>query len=1001
LLTCDVDDTLISSGRQVPSVVDYVNGFGGEVVILTARHTRRRAETIRQLRGVSYDRLIMRSGEESEVAYKRIEMERLLRSGKVTLAIDNRDAVRSAFRDLGVRAVSPDTLATLREGCMIEAKGEEKSTPAKPGERIHGSEQNARGSARSGRGVAFTPQVTKALSTKVQQHNDKADHHTTLSALKAVYRRGAGAFSTSHRPGMTRNQWAMGRVNAFLYLLDHGRPRDANYVTDNDLLPASHPRATHREADGLDGLRERFDSSDNKVDDTCASIHQSPEVSAMTDPSDYQSKSAPIEVSEASDGRPLLTQLPELLANIVTMYHLAHGAHWNVKGQDFTQYHALFAEIYGDVFESVDETAELMLKLGYDTPFRITDFMMLRTLQDPSTPMDTPQDLATMVLNANEVVLASCMSAFDQANAENQQGIANFLAERIDMHQKWGWQLRASLGIQGNRMAEADAAVMKTDRGMRFPAEAYAYVPDSSMPSTWKVRMWETPGKGVTVASAARAAMALSASGFRGNQVQLPEGEMSGVRRKVASAWRSVHPEGADMPAHLKEAVEELGEAVGATLSPSMRKRHATIVRTLPNGQKVYKFPIPDKAHARAALAYVHRSDLTASERAKVINKAYKVLGTPVPDQMKESDALTDLTSNVSETEFSEAMSPGTNVKLDKNEMVVTIIQPGANRSGSRFYPRDAIAEAINQGMFDGRKMFVNHASTSEMRDRPERSLTDWVSTIKETWVDPQTGAAHARIKIVQNWFGDFLKQLQENDALEDVGLSIFAQGKVQRKKVDGRLTDVVERFTRALSVDWVTEPGAGGRVNAIWESYQPARAKEQEINVLNTMTATDAVATLREQRPDIIEILEADGRVEELSTRVAELEAEIAERDSKLVEAAEQAAKAEQDALVTEAVAASELPTAAAERVRKAIVEPILAEDHTLDREAAEAKVAELIEAEKAYAEQILSEARPAPAGRGISGLGDREEPTVATATDKVASDIARRMGIKDAPAA
>jgi hypothetical protein len=36
------------------------------------------------------------------------------------------------------------------------------------------------------------------------------------------------------------------------------------------------------------------------------------------------------------------------------------------------------------------------------------------------------------------------MTAFDLAIKENQQGIANFLAERQDMHMKWKWQLTAS-----------------------------------------------------------------------------------------------------------------------------------------------------------------------------------------------------------------------------------------------------------------------------------------------------------------------------------------------------------------------------------------------------------------------------------------------------------------------------------------------------------------------------------------------------------------------------
>jgi len=122
-----------------------------------------------------------------------------------------------------------------------------RKTPAKPSERRRGSRKNPRGSAESGSSVAFSEAVTTSLKTKMENHNKKVDagsKRATLAALKAVYRRGAGAFSTSHRPGMTRGQWAMARVNAYLYLLRNGRPSNPNYTTDNDLLPKGHPKSS-------------------------------------------------------------------------------------------------------------------------------------------------------------------------------------------------------------------------------------------------------------------------------------------------------------------------------------------------------------------------------------------------------------------------------------------------------------------------------------------------------------------------------------------------------------------------------------------------------------------------------------------------------------------------------------------------------------------------------------------------------------------------------------
>jgi hypothetical protein len=121
------------------------------------------------------------------------------------------------------------------------------STPAPPKDRRTGSSKNPSGSAESGASVTFSEAIITSLNNKIKEHNEKnseASKRATLSALKAVYRRGAGAFSTSHRPGMARGQWAMARVNAYLYLLRNGRPSNPKYITDNDLLPKGHPKSS-------------------------------------------------------------------------------------------------------------------------------------------------------------------------------------------------------------------------------------------------------------------------------------------------------------------------------------------------------------------------------------------------------------------------------------------------------------------------------------------------------------------------------------------------------------------------------------------------------------------------------------------------------------------------------------------------------------------------------------------------------------------------------------
>ncbi len=126
-----------------------------------------------------------------------------------------------------------------------------RRTPAPKKDQKKGSKKNKPDSAKDGSGkVTFSKEVTAQLSAKVKEHNAKGKgSKATLGMLKAVYRRGSGAFSTSHAPKMSRHGWAIARVNAFLKLLRTGNPSNPKYTTDNDLLPSGHKRSSKAELD--------------------------------------------------------------------------------------------------------------------------------------------------------------------------------------------------------------------------------------------------------------------------------------------------------------------------------------------------------------------------------------------------------------------------------------------------------------------------------------------------------------------------------------------------------------------------------------------------------------------------------------------------------------------------------------------------------------------------------------------------------------------------------
>lgn len=140
----------------------------------------------------------------------------------------------------------------------------------------------------------------------------------------------------------------------------------------------------------------------------------------------------------------LIDLLKALLADEVTMKFCAHGFHWNVEGIEFSQFHDLFGEIYEDVDGSIDPTAEDIRKLDAYAPYTLTDFITLRTVKC-SPVKSEPLAMAKELLKVNDGLLVTLNKVFAEATKVNEQGIANFAAERIDKHEKWRWQLKATL----------------------------------------------------------------------------------------------------------------------------------------------------------------------------------------------------------------------------------------------------------------------------------------------------------------------------------------------------------------------------------------------------------------------------------------------------------------------------------------------------------------------------------------------------------------------------
>lgn len=141
----------------------------------------------------------------------------------------------------------------------------------------------------------------------------------------------------------------------------------------------------------------------------------------------------------------LINKLKEVQANTFQMYAQAHGYHWNVEGILFKQLHAFFLEIYEDVFDAIDPISENLRKLDVYAPFGAAAWLRNATITINDLENLSPTQMLTELQQTNEMLINLLLQTFTLADAANQQGIANFIAERIDKHQFWRWQIRATL----------------------------------------------------------------------------------------------------------------------------------------------------------------------------------------------------------------------------------------------------------------------------------------------------------------------------------------------------------------------------------------------------------------------------------------------------------------------------------------------------------------------------------------------------------------------------
>lgn len=134
--------------------------------------------------------------------------------------------------------------------------------------------------------------------------------------------------------------------------------------------------------------------------------------------------------------------LKHLLADSYTLYLQTHNFHWNVTGPQFRELHLLFEEHYNELALAVDEIAERIRTLGVEAPGTYKQFAELSSIEEVQE-IPSAQDMVAILTAGHEQVVRTCREALQKAQAADDESSAALISDRMRIHEKTAWMLRA------------------------------------------------------------------------------------------------------------------------------------------------------------------------------------------------------------------------------------------------------------------------------------------------------------------------------------------------------------------------------------------------------------------------------------------------------------------------------------------------------------------------------------------------------------------------------
>lgn len=140
-----------------------------------------------------------------------------------------------------------------------------------------------------------------------------------------------------------------------------------------------------------------------------------------------------------------MKKLDIYLANLVVGNIKLHNLHWNMKGFAFKQVHEYLESLYDEVFEKMDEVAELQKMKGEFPKASVKQSLELASVKELEDKSWDVKEAVTIALEYVKEMKKLALEIRSEADEKDNFALANMMEDHIAGYSKEIWFMESML----------------------------------------------------------------------------------------------------------------------------------------------------------------------------------------------------------------------------------------------------------------------------------------------------------------------------------------------------------------------------------------------------------------------------------------------------------------------------------------------------------------------------------------------------------------------------